>query len=77
MNNQRKHVRLRVALVLALAGLMSAATLVIEPARRASAQAVAPSWTYTGSLNTARVAYTATLLPTGKVLVAGGGQLNA
>ncbi len=37
----------------------------------ASAQAAAPSWSYTGSLNCARFG-SATLLPNGKVLVAGG-----
>jgi WD40 repeat protein len=43
----------------------------------ASAQTVYPSWSYTGSLNTTRERGTATLLPTGKVLVAGGSSDNS
>jgi len=62
----------RVGLILALAGLLSAATLVPEPAGRASAQAPGPRWSLTGSLNVGRSEHTATLLPNGQVLVAGG-----
>lgn len=68
--NQTNHARL-ICLILALVGLISA-TLVLGPLRITSAQSVAPSWSYTGSLNTARVGHTATLLPNGMVLVAGG-----
>jgi hypothetical protein len=51
---------------------MSAVILVLGTARLVSAQSVAPSWSYTGNLNTGRFGHTATLLPNGKVLVAGG-----
>ena len=72
MKTQRNHARHHIGLILALASLMSVATLLLDPARRASAQAVAPSWSYTGNLNTARSGGAATLLQNGKVLVAGG-----
>jgi len=44
--------------------------VVLEPA--ALAQSADPYWTQTGDLNTPRYAHSATLLPNGKVLVAGG-----
>jgi hypothetical protein len=72
MKTQRNYVRHHVGLILALVGLVGAAALVLGPAGVASAQAAAPSWSYTGNLNTARWGHTATLLPNGKVLVAGG-----
>ena len=62
---------------MALTGLISAATMVPGPARLASAQAVAASWSYTGNLNTGRTEVPATLLPSGKVLVVGGGFSSA
>jgi hypothetical protein len=80
MKNQTHRARHHVGLILALVGLMGGATL-LGPARPASSQVVA-SWTFTGKLNTAReFGHTATLLPNGKVLVAGGeggfGTLNS
>jgi len=61
-------------LILAMVGLLSEAVLVLGPTKRVSAQEAGPSWSLTGSLNTARTGHTATLLANGKVLVAGGGN---
>src|SRR3989454_1469707 len=72
MKDQRNHARHHVGPMLALAGLISVAALVLGPTGLASAQAVAPSWSYTGNLTAARSYVPATLLPNGKVLVAGG-----
>src|SRR5437660_4213822 len=72
MKNQGNHTRHHVGLILALVGLISAATLVLGSAGTASAQLVYPSWANTGNLNTARSCHTATLLPNANVLVAGG-----
>src|SRR5262245_4562485 len=54
--------RIGVALLLLIAGMV-----VVQPSAGQSA-----TWTATGNLKTARHQHTATLLPNGKVLVAGG-----
>ncbi len=77
MKNQRNHTRHHVNLILAVVALISAAMVGLGSARLASAQVVGPSWSYTGNLNAARDAHTVTLLPNGKVLIAGGHNNNS
>src|SRR5262245_26028003 len=68
----------RVCLFLALFGLMSGLTLPNYSwsqrffAQGATPQVTNPSWVATGNLNKPRADHTATLLPNGKVLIAGG-----
>jgi len=53
-------------------GLLSVTAPVLESTALASLPELATSWNFTGSLNAHRHHHTATLLPNGKVLVAGG-----
>src|SRR5262245_43352327 len=78
MRKLSNHTHHRVGLFLALISLMGGIALPGYSWSRCLSDratipvATNPSWTSTGSLNTARYFHTATLLPNGKVLVAGG-----
>ena len=69
--NTQNRARRYVVLILALVGLIGAATLLLGPSRLASAQAIG-SWSFTGGLNQARLSPLMIQLQNGKVLVAGG-----
>src|SRR5438093_1327530 len=72
MKNKRNYLRHCHGLILALTCLITVGGLLRGQASLVFAQTARPSWSYTGNLNTARAGHTATLLPSGKVLVAGG-----
>src|SRR5260370_702288 len=72
MKNQSNYVRHLHGLILALIGLITAGGVLLGQASLVFAQTAAPSWSYTGNLNTARDGHVATLLQNGKVLIVGG-----
>jgi hypothetical protein len=72
MKNKSNYVRRFHGLILALTCLITVSGLPLGQAGLVFAQSTGPGWTSTGNLNTARNSHTATLLPNGKVLVAGG-----
>src|SRR5436305_3491423 len=80
MKNKRNYLRHCHGLILALTCLITVGGLLRGQASLVFAQTARPSWSYTGNLNTARAGHTATLLPSGKVLIVGGyeaaGPLN-
>ena len=76
MRNKREQIRRAIVFLLAVASLIICAAPSLTSSGLAYAQATAPTWTNTSSLNTPRSGYTATLLPNGKVLVTGGSNAD-
>jgi hypothetical protein len=76
MKTEDNHIRNHAVLIWTLVAITT--MLSLGSARLASARPLDANWTYTGNLNSAREYHTATLLPNGIVLVAGGfNYLNA
>ena len=69
---QRRRIKRLLGQAIMTTVLLASAALLPGRAGLAISQTANPSWSYTGSLNTASADHTATLLPGGKVLVAGG-----
>src|SRR5215204_7094858 len=67
MRNRREHGRLAVVRILAAAGLIICTAPSAASSGPAFAQAAAPTWGCTGSLNTARFGYAAMLHANGKI----------
>ena len=72
MKTPKNEAAFRVALILLVIGLWVIFTGVGERPAMAQPTETGSFWISTGNLNTPRSGHTATLLPNGKVLVAGG-----
>jgi len=83
MRNPRNTTTHVMLLILALGSLISGGSLVLRPASaklrplESDAALSIPGWNLGSNLNKGRLNHTATLLPNGKVLVAGGEDLGA
>jgi N-acetylneuraminic acid mutarotase len=76
MKDRTTHAGTLLTLLITVLGLISAATSVPSSASVTSLQTPTPTWSLTGNLNVGRDSHTATLLPNGRVLVAGGNNTN-
>src|SRR6266403_4045029 len=65
------------AVMLICSSALAQNTAPLEPGSKSLSHLDSGTWTYTGSLNTVRREHTATLLPNGMVLVAGGFAPNS